>query len=126
MYKPTKKGKRFHIWKCYVTMIDTSPYKEVSRDTGENKSSDFRFSKHCSFFILKNQLASFSYRHSIAMAYNTTETLEKLTCTEYVDFGTCQDRFGRISWSKNDSNYLDIKLKVFKREDKNAEFRLTQ
>ena len=27
-------------------------------------------------------------------------------------------------WTKNDSNYLDIKLKVFKREDKNAEFRL--
>ena len=32
----------------------------------------------------------------------------------------------RKSWSKNDSNYLDIKLKVFKREDKNAEFRLRQ
>ena len=60
------------------------------------------------------------------MAYNTTETLDKLTCTNYVDFGKCQDRFGRISWSKNDSNYLDIKLKVFKREDKNAEFRLRQ
>ena len=27
---------------------------------------------------------------------------------------------------ENDSNYLDIKLKVFKREDKNAEFRLRQ
>ena len=60
------------------------------------------------------------------MAYNTTETLDKLTCTDYVDFGKCQDRFGRFSWSKNDSNYLDIKLKVFKREDKNAEFRLRQ
>ena len=60
------------------------------------------------------------------MAYNTTETLDKLTCTDYVEFGKCQDRFGRFSWSKNDSNYLDIKLKVFKREDKNAEFRLRQ
>ena len=60
------------------------------------------------------------------MAYNTTETLDKLTCTDYVDFGKCQDRFGRISWSKNDSNYLEIKLKVFMREDKNAEFRLRQ
>ena len=60
------------------------------------------------------------------MAYNTTETLDKLACTDYVDFGKCQDRFGRISWSKNDSNYLEIKLKVFKREDKNAEFRLRQ
>ena len=60
------------------------------------------------------------------MAYNTTETLDKLACTDYVDFGKCQDRFGRFYWSKNDSNYLDINLKVFKREDKNAEFRLRQ
>ena len=61
------------------------------------------------------------------MAYNTTKTLDKLACTNYVDFGKSQDRFGRFSWSKKDSNtYLDIKLKVFKREDKHAEFRLSQ
>ena len=60
------------------------------------------------------------------MAYNTTETLDKLDCTDYVDFGKSQDRFGRFSWSKNYSNYLDSKLKVFKREDKNAELRLRQ
>ena len=60
------------------------------------------------------------------MAYNTTASLDKLTCTDYVDFGKSQDRFGRFSWSKNDSNYLDTKLKVFKREDKKAEFRLRQ
>ena len=60
------------------------------------------------------------------MAYNTTASLDKLSCTDYVDFGKCQDRFGRFSWPNNDSNYLDIKLKVFKREDKNAEFRLRQ
>ena len=60
------------------------------------------------------------------MAYNTTASLDKLTCTDYVDFGKSQDRFGQFSWTKNDSNYLDIKLKVFKGEDKNAEFRLRQ
>ena len=60
------------------------------------------------------------------MAYNTTASLDKLTCTDYVDFGKSSDRFGRFSWTKNDSNYLGIKLKVFKREDKNAEFRLKQ
>ena len=60
------------------------------------------------------------------MTYNTTDTLDKFACTDYVDFGKCQDKFGRISWSKNDSNYLGIELKVFKREDKNAEFRLRQ
>ena len=58
------KGKNLALWKYYVTMTDTSPYKEVSRDTGAYKSSDFHFSNHCSTFILKNQLASFSYQHS--------------------------------------------------------------
>ena len=60
------------------------------------------------------------------MAYNTIEVLDKLACTDFVDFGKCQDSCGRFSWTKNDSNYMDIKLKVFKREDKNAEFRLRQ
>ena len=60
------------------------------------------------------------------MAHNTTAALDKLTCTNYVNFGKSLDRFGRISWSKNDSNYLDNKIKVFKREDKFAEFRLRQ
>ena len=43
-----------------------------------------------------------------------------------MDFGNSQDRFRRFSWTENDSNYLDNKLKVFKTEDKNAKFRLTQ
>ena len=60
------------------------------------------------------------------MAYNTTASLDKLTCTDYVDFGKSLDRFGQFSWTKNDSNYSDNKLKLFKREDKNAEFRLRQ
>ena len=59
------------------------------------------------------------------MAYNTTASLDKLTCTDYVDFGKCQDKFGRLSWSKNDSNYLDVKQKVFWKDDK-KEFRLVQ
>ena len=48
-----------------------------------------------------------------------------LTCTDCVDFRNCQDRCGRFSWSRNDSNYLDVKLKVFKKDD-NKEFRLAQ
>ena len=51
------------------------------------------------------------------MAYNATD---------HLDFGKSLDRFGLFSWTKNDSNCLDIKLKVFKRKDKNAEFRLRQ
>ena len=60
------------------------------------------------------------------MAYNTSASLDKLACTNYVDFGKGQDRFGRYNWTKFDSNYLDIKINVFKREGKNAEFRLRQ
>ena len=59
------------------------------------------------------------------MAYNTSASLDKLTCTYFEDFGKCQDRFGQFSWSKNDSNYMDVKLNVFKTED-NKEFRLVQ
>ena len=58
-------------------------------------------------------------------AYNTTASLDKQTCTDYVDFGKGQDRFGRLSWSKKDSNYLNVKLKVLKKDD-NKEFRLVQ
>ena len=42
-----------------------------------------------------------------------------------MDFGNCQDGFGQFSWSKNDSNSLDVKLEVFRKDDKN-EFRLVQ
>ena len=60
------------------------------------------------------------------MVYNTTASLDKLFCTDYVYFGKSSDRFGLFSWTKNDSNFWDIKLKVLKGEDKNAEFRLRQ
>ena len=45
------------------------PYMEVSRDTGAYKSSDLQLSNHCSTFILKNQLAFFSYQHSISLTH---------------------------------------------------------
>ncbi len=38
---------------------------------------------------------------------------------------TNQDIFGRFSWSKNGSNYLEVKLKVFKKDDI-KEFRLVE
>ena len=59
------------------------------------------------------------------MTYIATATLNKLACTDYVEFGKCQDRFGQISWSKNSSDYLDMKLKVFKR-DENKHFWLAR
>ena len=73
----------------------------------------------------KSLLSATSFLSCSPMAYNATASLDKLTCADYVDFGKCQDRFGRFSWSKNDSNFLVIKLKVFKKDD-NKEFRLIQ
>ena len=51
------------------------------------------------------------------MDYNSTASLDKLTCTDYKEFGKGQDRFGQSFWYKNDSNILDVKLKVFKKID---------
>ena len=59
------------------------------------------------------------------MAYNTTASMDKPTCTDYVDFGICHDRFGRFPRSKKRSSYLDAELKVFMRDD-NRDFRLVQ
>ena len=59
------------------------------------------------------------------MAYNTTGSLDKLTCTIYVVFRKRQDGLGWYCWSKNDSNYLDVKLKVFKK-DYNRDFHLVK
>ena len=59
------------------------------------------------------------------MTYNTTASLDKLACTDYVDFRKRQGRFGQNSWSKTSSDYLDVKMKVFKK-DENKQFRLAQ
>ena len=59
------------------------------------------------------------------MTYNPTASFDKLTCIDFVDFGKRQDRFGWLSWSKKDSNYLDVKPEVIKKDD-NRDFRLVQ
>ena len=82
---------------------------------------------HTLTFVHENKslISATSILYRSPMAYNFTAFLDKLTCTDYVDFGKCQYRFGQISWSKNDSNYLDVKLNIFKKVD-NKEFRLVQ
>ena len=98
----SKKGELLLIWKCHVTMTEKDAY-----------------TSHSSNFIHKNKslLSATSILSRSPMAYNTTDSLDMLTCTDYVHFGKCQDRFGQFYWSKNDSNYLDVKLKVFKKDD---------
>ena len=77
------------------------------------------------FFHKNESLLSTTSLFGPPMVYNTTASFDKLSCTDYVNFGKCQDRFGQFSWSKKDSNYWDEKLKVFK-EDDNKEVRLVQ
>ena len=112
-----KKGKNLLKWKCHVTKTEKDAYM----------SNGVQLQNHSSTFIHKNKslLSATSILSCSPMVYNTTASLDKLTCTDYVDFGKCPDRFGLFSWSKNDSMYLDVKLKVFKKGDK-KEFRLVQ
>ena len=111
----TKEGKSNLIWKYHVTLTHTEAVTYSSRIIVQ-----LSFSK-----INSLPSATSILTHSL-MAYNTTETLDKLVFTDYVNFRKCQDRFGRFLWTKNDSSYLDNKLKVFKSEEKNSEYRLRQ
>ena len=79
-----------------------------------------------SFSKINSVLSAKSNLSGRTMAYNTSATLDKQHCTDYMDFGKTEDRFGQTSSTKNDSNYLDIESKVFKRKSKDAEFRLRQ
>ena len=100
-----------------------SRYMERSRDNDQKHayiSNEMQLQNFSLAFFHKNKslLSATSILFRSRMTYNTTASFDKLTCTDYVDFGKCQDRFGQFSWSKNDSNYLDVKLKVFRKDDK--------
>ena len=107
----------FFTWKGHVTRakIDTYIINEMQL---QNHSLNF-------IHKTKSLLSATSFLSRSPMAYNTTASLDKLTRTDYVDFGKYQDRFGQLRWSKSDSNYLDVKLKVFE-EDESKEFKLVQ
>ena len=124
-----QKGKRFHKWKCHVTMTKKAKNILIRKChvTMTKKDAcvinEIQFQNQSLTFIHKNKslFSSTSILSCSPMAYNSTASLDKLTCTDYVNFGKSPDKFGRFSWTKKSSNYLDIKLKLFKREDKNAE-----
>ena len=116
LYKPTKKGKRFLRWKCHETKTENGKILLIWKGhvTMTKKDAyignDMQLQSHSSTFIHKNisLLSTTSIPSRSPMADNPNASLDKLTCTDYVDFGKCQDEFGRFSWSKNDFNYLDI------------------
>ena len=113
-----QRRKNLHLWNCHVTMAKKDACKSNEMQV-QNRSLAF-------IHKIKSLPPATSILSRSPLAHNTTATLDKPTCTNYVVLGKCQERFGRILWSKNDSNYLDNKLKVFKREEKIAEFWLRQ
>ena len=70
-------------------------------------------------------LTSPNNKNESEMAFNITTTSDKLACTDYMDFGNFQDRFGQIYCSKKSFDYLDVKHEVVKK-DENKVFRLAQ
>ena len=102
-----QKGKRFYIWTCHV--------KTTENDTYSNNKLQLR--NHSLSFLHKSK--------PILLATNILFCSPKVTCIDYVDFGRCQIRFGRLPWSEKDSIYSDIKLKLFRKGD-NKEVQLVQ
>ena len=112
-----RKGKIFQVWKFHLTMTKIGAYK----------SNSSLLLNLCIPLIVRNEslLSATTVLPPSPVAYITTASLDKLNCTDYVDFGNCQDSFGQFSWSKFDSKILDIELKVFNR-DNTGEFRLAK
>ena len=77
--------KNFLKWKSHVTMASKDAYKNI----------ELQLQNYSSTFLHKKTLPSAtSIQSSSPTARNTTVSLEKLTCTNFVDFGNCQNRFG--------------------------------
>ena len=105
----------------------------------KKKSCLFRLTKNTNLFISESPYFTLSSRIKLFLFFSLLQTTKlnlkwpttlQQPWTNWLaptneDFGECQDRFGRISWSKNSFNYLDVNLKVFKR-DENKDFRLAQ
>ena len=81
-----QKRKNFLLRKNHVTLVRTKAVTFISQIIVQ-----------LSFLKVNSLLSATSILSRSAMAYISTETLDKLACTDYVDFGKSQDRFGRFS-----------------------------
>ena len=92
----TKTGKNLFIWKAHVTRNKKDAF--ISNEMQlQNQSLTFNHKS-------KSILSATSILSRSPRAYNTTAYLDKIICTDYVDFGKCQDSVGHFPWSKNDSS----------------------
>ena len=104
----TEKRMNLLLWKCHVTT--------TRKDACISNEKQLQILSSTFIPKKKSLPSATSILSSSPITYNTTASLEKLTCTDYVDFGKCQDKLGLFSWSKNDSNYLDEKNSKFSRK----------
>ena len=101
----------------------------MTRDTDAYKSSNFHFSK--SMFNFHSQKSTRFFQLPAFYLIHPWPTILQKPWTNWLaptmwTLARVKTDLDAFLGPKNDSNYLDIKLKVFKREDKNAEFRLRQ
>ena len=63
------------------------------------KVNELQLQNHSSSSLHNNKalLSATSILSRSPMAYNTTASLDKVICTDYVNYGKCQDGFGRFS-----------------------------
>ena len=98
-------------WEHHVTNIKK---KQIWATFHSSKINlHFSFSERKSFFPATNGLPP----QPESLAHNTTTSMDKLSFTISVDFGKHQNFSGQFSRCKKSSNYLDAKLKFFKKND---------
>ena len=103
-----QKNKQPRFRKCHVTMTRNESCKRNSFQL-KNRSLTL-FVKNFIHFFSATILLSHSH-----IASNTTSFLEKLTCTDYVDFGKIQDKSGEFFCLKLTSTAHMLNLKCSRR-----------
>ena len=98
-----------HITNHHLRMTKKEDF--ISNELQLQNQSIFSIRKYKSLFSATSLLSC------LPMAYNTTASLDKLTCIDYMDFVKTQDRIGQCFWSKRDSNHLEVRRKIFKEDD---------
>ena len=92
-----------------------------------NKSNSQQLQNPSLSFIVKNSslFSATSVLSFSPMAYNTTAFSDKFTCLNLWTLENVKTDLDEFFGPKKDSNYLDVKIKVFKIDD-NKNFRLVQ
>ena len=116
-FKCTRKQRKRHICGKVISITKKAIFSLVWKMTWQGPksyveawiSNNLHFTAPKLFlnFHSQKQIASFSY---------VIVSSKILTCTNSVELGECQDRFGGFHASKKDSDYWAIKFRKFKKD----------